>query len=437
MRSLSIRSRWVAAVVTSLSLGACVEAEAPGAEEEQGYRELRSALPHDTAPAVAPEDHDRIVDGTASFGLSVFREVARADRNFFYSPLSTTVALGMTYAGARGETATEMGRVLGSAVSQPAFASSMNRLLVDLAAANVAPHATDEGTKSVTLVPANAVWLQDGLELGPEFVDTMSVRYDAGVKLLEIAKEPESAIRTINRWVARTTRDKILNLIPAKAIGSQTPLVLTNALYFYGSWAKSFAPGSTADRPFHSPEGEISVPTMHDVRLVSYGEGDGWQAVDLPYDGNQIAMTVLVPSAGRFAEIRDAITATWLANARSAMKAEGSVKLALPKFRFTWGTESLKSALQALGMVTAFSADADFSAMLPSRRILIEDVFHKAFIGVDEAGTEAAAATAVTTRVVSAPVIAHELTADRPFFVFIHDTKGALLFVGQVTNPAI
>jgi serpin B len=319
-------------------------------------------------------------------------------------------------------------------VPQDVFASSMNRLMLDLAARNIAPHGP-QSSKNLTLLPANAIWTQEGLAVGPDFLDTMSVRYDAGIKVLDFAKDPDLATHVINRWVAARTRDKILDLIPKGAIGASTPLVLTNALYFYGSWDQPFNESSTAEETFHAvPEGDVAVPTMRDGRSVPYAEGDGYKMIDLAYDGRELAMTLLLPAEGRFAEVREKLSPSWLESARGPIT-QANVRVAVPKFRFTWGSTSLRKELEAMGMIDAFRGGAaDFSGILDG--LSISDVIHKAFVGVDEFGTEAAAATAVVTRIVSAPTYTHDFIADRPFFVFIRDASGALLFAGQVTNPA-
>lgn len=433
--SAKTRAWWTmgAILVTALDTG-CGGAAA--SQEDVGFRELRSSLPHDTAPAVESDDYAKVVAGTTEFGLSLFHRAAPPSGNFFYSPISTALALGMTYAGARGNTATEMGAVLGSAVPAEVFAIGMNRLMVDLGSRNVAPYATPEGEKNLTMLPANAVWMPEGAELSPDYLDTMSTRYDAGIKLLDFKNDAARATRTINQWVATKTKDKILDLIPVGAIDASTPLVLTNALYFYGSWKAQWNEKSTMDEPFHAPSGDVTAKTMHDVRAVPYGEGDGYQMIDLAYIGDHVAMSVILPAEGRFAEIKGGLTQSRLETMRGAMSPAG-VRLALPKFRFSWGTESLREALVAMGMVDAFSPKADFSGIFGARDIYVDDVMHKAFVGIDEAGTEAAAATAVTFKRTSVPVMDKDFTVNRPFLVFIRDDSGALLFAGQVTDPTL
>ena len=193
------------------------------------------------------------------------------------------------------------------------FHAGMNQLMLDLGSRNVAPYTTEQGTKSLTLLPANAAWAQTGYQLEAGYLDTLSTSYDAGIKLLDFATNPAGATDVINRWVASQTRDKITELIGPGALDTLTRLVLTNAIYFYGSWATQFDQASTADGAFHTLAGsDVTVPMMHDSRNIPYAEGDGYQMVELGYEGGKLSMTVLLPAAGRFAEIRDGLTSAWL-----------------------------------------------------------------------------------------------------------------------------
>jgi serpin B len=407
--------------------------------EKPGFQEQRSSLPHDTTPDISPGDYQQFIAGTNEFGLDLLHQLAPSAENLFYSPVSMAFALGMTYAGARGNTAAQMEAVFRSGLPGSTFHAGMNQLMLDLGSRNVAPYTTEQGTKSLTLLPANAAWAQTDYQFEAAYLDTLSTSYDAGIKLLDFAQDPAGATDVINRWVASQTKDKITKLIGDGALDTLTRLVLTNAIYFYGSWAAQFEKSSTADGPFHTLAGsDVTVPMMHDNRSIPYAEGDGYQMVDLGYEGGKLAMTVLLPATGRFVEIRDGLTTTWLDSARAGMTASAEVALQLPKFRFTWGTESLKPPLVALGMTDAFDALlADFSGMEPSRELYVADVLHQAFVGVDENGTEAAAATAVIMRTLSAVLDTKQFTVDRPFVIFIRDASGAILFAGQVGDPSV
>jgi serpin B len=409
-----------------------------GTSPNPGYQEQRSELPRDTTPPISTEDYARFIANANDFGLALFQQLVPSSTNLICSPVSTAVALGMTYAGARGNTATQMATALHSDLPAATFHAGVNQLLLELESRNVAPYAVPQGTKSLTLLPANAAWVQTGYSLAPEYLDTLGKSYNAGIKLLDFLGDPPGSTQAINQWVAEQTKDRIPELIPKDAISIETRLVLTNALYFYGSWASQFDQSTTANVTFHTlAGGDVTVPMLFDGRYIPYAEGDGYQMIELGYEGGQLSMTVLLPAAERFDEIRAGLTSAWLDQMRASMTTLAEVYLLLPKFRFTYGTASLVPALRALGMTDAFQPSvADFSGMEPQRQLYIADVLHQAFIAVDEDGTEAAAATAVIMNTTGIPISTKTFRADRPFLIFIRDASGALLFTGQVGDPS-
>jgi serpin B len=400
--------------------------------------EQRSALARDATPDVSRSDYQTFISNTNDFGLDVFGElVGNDDGNVFFSPVSTAVALGMTYAGARGNTAAQMAAAMHNDLPDEAFHAAFNQLALDLDSRNIAPHDTYDGTKSVRVSLVNASWAQEDYSLLAPFLDILGTQYGAGVKLLDFIGDPDGSRIAINQWVASQTEDRIQDLIPPSGIDTDTRLVLTNALYFYATWQTPFLIEATSDGTFHTlAAGEVTVPMMHDTSYLAYAEGDGYQMIDLPYDGGELAMSIVLPAAGRFGEIRDSLSSDWLDQARASMSTDSEIQLSLPRFKYTWGTESLKPALQALGMIDAFVyPTADFTGMEPRRELYISDVFHQAFVAVDEHGTEAAAATAVVMTAGAIPATPIPFTVDRPFIFFIRDTTGLILFVGQVVDP--
>ncbi len=398
-------------------------------------QEARSELPRDTTPDVAESDYRAFVASTNDFGLDVFAQITASDANVVFSPVSVAVALGMTYAGARNNTALQMSAVMHNDLTGEAFHAANNQLALDLDSRNIVPHETDGGEKSLRLHLVNATWAQEGFPFLQPFLDVLAINYDAGMKLLDFARDTEGARQIINEWVAYQTEDKIQDLIPPAGVDPETALVLTNALYFYGSWNQVFDSNVTGSGTFHTLSGgEVTAEMMHQSSGLPYAEGDGYQVVDLPYDGNELAMTIVLPEAGRFTEIRNALSSEWLEQARASISVT-YVGISLPKFSFTWGTESLKEPLMALGMTDAFGA-ADFTGMEPDGILYIEDVYHQAYIAVDESGTEAAAATAVIMNWESVAPSPVPFVVDRPFIFFIRDSSGVILFSGQVTNPA-
>jgi serpin B len=400
--------------------------------------EARSELPHDTTPDISEADYQAFISNTNDFGFDVFDQLVGDDTNVVFSPVSTAVALGMTYAGARGDTATQMATALHNDLPDAAFHAAQNQLALDLASRNIAPHETIDGTKSVRLSLVNAAWGQQDYPILPDFLDILSENYDAGIKLLDFIADPDGSRQVINQWVADQTEDKIEDLIPPDGITDDTRLVLTNALYFYATWAVPFLVEATDEGVFHTLAGDdVTVQMMHDTAYYPYAEGPGYQLVDLPYDGNELSMTILLPEAGSFAEIRDSLSDEWLSEARASMSQESEIQLSLPKFSFTWGTASLKPALQQLGMTDAFVYPiADFTGIESTRELYISDVFHQAFIAVDEHGTEAAAATAVVLTAGAIPDPPIPFAVDRPFIFFIRDATGLILFAGQVVDPS-
>lgn len=396
--------------------------------------EARSTLARDRAPTVADADFQALVDGNTTFALDLYAKVADGTHNCFYSPLSVSAALAMTWAGARGTTQSQMAQTLQFSLAPERIHPAFDKLLLELEARNLAPRQTQEGTKEIVLRPTNAIWAQKDYALVPTYLDTLAVNYDAGVKLLDFVADPPGATHTINAWVADQTEDKIKDLIPDGAITAATRLVLTNTLYFHGNWASVFDKQLTRDGTFHALAADVTAPTMHSELTTQYSHGDGWQMADLPYEDGKLAMTIVLPDSGRFDEVRSGMTGAWLKSSVAQMTPT-EMTVAVPKFRFTWGTASLRTALEGLGMTDAFDpAHSDFTGISAAGDLSIDDVLHQAFVGVDESGTEAAAATAIL--MVGAAMPQNSLVVDRPFVFFIRDTvTGTLLFVGQVVDP--
>ncbi len=395
----------------------------------------RSSAVYDQTPNVDPTSYASFLSETNAFGLDLFHALS-GDDNTFLSPTSTVIALAMTYAGARGNTADQMAAAMHSSLAPSAFHAAVNQLTLDLQSRNIALHDTQEGPKSLRISPVNGVFAQQDHAFLDAYLDLLSVHYDAGIYQLDFANDPMGSRDTINAWVSFHTEERIDEILGADAIRPSTCLVLVNALYFHGSWMDAFDADATADGPFRTLAGtDVTVPTMHGSFSVPYAQGDGYEIVDLPYDGGKVRMTIVLPEAGRFAEIRDGMTEAWLQTARAGMSAGKDISLSLPKFSFTWGTESLVEVLSDMGMVDAFASGvADFSGMDGTRELFVEDVLHQAFIEVDEAGTEAAAATAVVMGRLSDPEF--QVTIDRPFLFLITDATDAMVFVGQVTDPS-
>jgi serpin B len=424
-------------VASGLLLAACSSSDSSDNNTTPtGMQEAKSEKVHDQSPQVADADYAVFIGGANDFGFDLYKQLTKTSGNFFYSPLSTTSALAMTYAGAKGDTASQMATMLHNSGDPKVFHASMNKLLLDLDKRNVAEHTDQDGKKSVKLLPVNQAWGQQNYAINSDYLDTLAVNYGAGLNLLDFISDPDGSRVTINNWVGDKTSQRILNLIPEGAITGDTRLVLTNALYFYGSWATPFDVNSTAKANFQGSDGVQNVDFMHQTGGSGYAEGDGYKAASLAYDQNKLSMVIILPDAGKLADVRSSMTSAWLAKLNTSMSSSGaSVSFALPKFKFTWGTQSFKEPLTALGLKDAFVlGQADFSGIEPKRELYVSNVFHKAFVGIDESGTEAAAATAVVIEDSSAPLTPKDFTVDRPFIFLIQDSSGIVLFVGEVSK---
>jgi len=418
-------------ILTALTLLAVV-----GCTQTVSAEEQKSSKPRETTPAVSPTDSAALVNGNTTFGLNLYQLLKETDGNLFYSPYSISEALAMTYAGARGEPAKQMAAALQFLRSQEKLHAAFNNLDLELAKRGKGAEGTNgEGFK---LKVVNALWGQNGFTFKNEYLDLLAVNYGAGMRIVDYINAAEEARQKINLWVSDQTANKIKDLLPQGSVNTLTRLVLTNAIYFNAAWAAKFDKDSTQDGQFHLLNGStITVPMMKKfMGRFNYTEGAGYQAVELPYDGNELSMIVILPSADQFKTFEAALNAQQLNTILSGLKSD-HVDLTLPKFKVE-SQFGLKEALSKLGMYDAFSSSkADFSGMDGNKDLFVTDVVHKAYVSVDENGTEAAAATGVIVGQTSMPMDIKTMTIDRPFIFLIQDkATGAVLFMGRVMNPA-
>ncbi|NIN69814.1 MAG: serpin family protein [Anaerolineae bacterium] len=382
---------------------------------------------------MAASDAVDLVEGNRAFAFDLYQVLREGNENLFYSPYSISLALAMAYAGARGDTEEQMMDTLHFTLTQDRLHRAFNAL--DLELARRGEGAKGKDAQGFRLNIVNAIWGQEGYGFLSEYLDALAQNYGAGLRLLDLAAAPEECRVTINDWVSEQTEGRIEDLIPRGVIDALTRLVLTNAIYFNAAWSEPFWPELTEDGTFYLLDGgEVTVPMMRQTASFGYAESEGYEAVELLYDGWQLSMVILLPEAGGFEPFESSLRAEWV-DAVLTDLAPRQVALTMPRFEFDSGF-SLGHALAEMGMPVAFSAEADFSGMTGSRELFIAEVIHKAFVSVDEAGTEAAAATAVVV-VAGMPEEPIEVTVDRPFIFFIRDIDtGSILFVGRVKNPA-
>ena len=384
-----------------------------------------------------------IVNGNNEFALRLFAKLQSTKGNLFFSPYSISTALAMTFAGARGQTESQMAEVLHFPVSANQRMDSTSKSMLDrqqFAAdfGKIIKDLNNRGQKGAyTLTVANALWGQKGYEFLKEFQELIEKSYDGRLNEADFVRAAEAAHKTINDWVEKKTNGKIKNLISQGVLNSMTRLVLTNAIYFKGNWASQFKVDRTKDAPFTLTDGQkIDVPMMNQKAEFGYMETDDFQALEMPYVDQELSMVILLPkkfdALGEFeiTFIQDNLT-QWLTKIHKR-----EVVVFVPKFKMT-SQFSLASVLQSMGMTDAFSSDANFSGMDGKRDLFISAVIHKAYVEVNEEGTEAAAATGVVMRLTSVgPTPTPVFRADHPFLFLIRDNlTGSILFIGRVANP--
>ncbi|MFC1943896.1 serpin family protein [Chloroflexota bacterium] len=386
-----------------------------------------------TSPHVASGDLSELVSGNTAFAFDLYQSLRSDEGNLFYSPYSISLALAMTYAGARGETERQMAETLHFALSQGFLHPTFNDL--DLEMVNRGEGARGKDGDGFRLNIVNAIWGQKDYAFLSEFLDVLAQNYGAGLRLLDFVNETEKSRITINDWVSDQTEGRIEDLIPQGVIDAMTRLVLTNAIYFNAAWLNPFDEDMTRDGIFRLiGGGEMTVPMMWQSESLGYAEGDGYCAVELPYDGNELSMVILLPDEGKFGAFEGSLDSAFVDDIIGELTYR-QVALTMPKYEFE-SEFSLVKALAEMGMPVAFSKSADFSGMTGNLDLFIGDVLHKAFVSVDESGTEAAAATAVVMELKAAPGEPLSVTVDRPFIFLIRDIKtGTVLFVGRVMDP--
>lgn len=386
------------------------------------------SIPRNTDPDVAETELLELASGNSAFAFNLYKTIIiNDDGNVFFSPYSISAALAMTYAGAEGITEIEMAEVLQFPLYENRIHSSFNTLDQNLTVA-----AERDSTFSLHIV--NALWGQTGYNFLPEFLEILAANYGAGISFLDFSDNPELCRETINEWVTEQTHGKIEDLIPRHVLNIATRLVLTNAIYFKAQWLFQFDEMGTVDQPFHLINGEqVIVPTMHQTEHFSMAKGDGYIAVELPYTSRRMSMLVIVPDANRFREVEEDLENDFIDEIIRSLS-DANLYLSMPKFE-TVSAFQLQDVLSEMGMPSAFGMSADFSGMDGTFSLYIANVIHKAFISIDEKGTEAAAATAVVMQKVNGES-SIEFIVDRPFIYLIRDREtGTLLFIGRVLNP--
>lgn len=374
---------------------------------------------------------DRVAAGNNEFAFDIYQRLAVPGKNLFISPLSMTTAFSMVYAGSRGVTRKEIEKVFRFKVTGDEMNSTWGGMLADMAdRAKIGNYRLDS---------ANRIWIDKRFSLEDAFTDAMKKYYDAGSKQLDFAGNPEESRSTINTWVAKNTNDKITGLVPDGAVTKATTLVLTNAVYFLGNWEYPFNDKSTERADFFvTPAQKTAVSMMKNFGHFGYFENQELQALSLPYktrgkSNDALAMVIVLPKgraglAGLEKKLSCDNWKKWTDGLESS-----EVYVHLPRFEVT-SFAVLAETLRQMGMKNALSPQADYSGIAPN--ICINEAFHKAYVKVNEKGTEAAAATAIIM-VKANGGKKYTFRADHPFLFAIRDTKtNAILFIGRVIDPS-
>jgi serpin B len=379
------------------------------------------------------EEIKSVVDANNQFAFDLYAKYARRDGNVFFSPYSISTALAMTYEGAKGQTASEMKTVFhfpdNIQSMRHAFASIYNSI-----------NAKD---KTYTLKTANALWAQNNYVFQKEYFDVVDMYYGGKVTNLDFTGDAENSRITINNWVAGQTNDRIKDLMPPGTVNSDTRLVLTNAVYFNGTWANKFDSANTQTADFKVSYSKSVKPRTTNVNMMSltgeklyYAETDVYQAIEMPYEGNDLSMVIILPKTDYLSTVEQYLTTDYYSTILTSLQMQ-RVDVYMPKFKFDT-KYMMAQDLAAMGMPTAFTPDADFSGMTGSKDLFISEVIHQAFVDVNEQGTEAAAATGVGVGTTSYdPTAPKVFKADHPFmFIIEHRATGEILFIGKVTDPS-
>lgn len=388
-----------------------------------------------------PKGIQEVVNANNQFAFDLYSELAKTEKdNIFYSPYSISAALAMTYEGAKGKTAEEIKEVFHfpeTSVLRPNYAAIYNKI--------------NEDNKEYQLSTGNALWVQQDYLLLNDYSEAVERYYGGKASNVDFIKETEKSRQTINSFIEEQTNNKVKELIPAGQVDHLTRLVITNAIYFKGTWEWEFDKSDTRDKDFYiTPENVVKTPMMHmdsDKATFNYADLEKLQILELPYKGDKISMLILLPKQGEAYDYEKGEEITYNYNLedielsseklneyKSEMQETKLSAIYLPKFKFDT-KYFMVSTLSEMGMPTAFSMQADLSGIDGSQNLYIQNVIHQAFVQVDEKGTEAAAVTSIMIGIKSA-MPSNVFRADHPFIFIIQEKEtGNILFMGRMTDP--
>ncbi|MCC7477795.1 serpin family protein [bacterium] len=377
--------------------------------------------------AVTPQARQQLSAGINQFGFRLYEQLRSEDGNIFMSPYSLATAIGMVFEGAGTQTAAEIQSLL----QFPELAMERRAAVASMY------NALNPKDASYSLSTANGIWSQQDFSFLPDYLNVLKVHYCSQAASMDFRNNAESSRQEINKWVADRTNDRIKDLFQEGVIRPDTKMVLANAIYFKGRWARQFDPKRSFDKDFRAPSGPVKAKFMipaGEEKDYLYFENDDFKAIELPYEGSELAMLALLPKQDELGPLEAALNPELLAKVDAGLRST-DVIVQLPRFTFKSKFE-LNETLAALGMPTAFSDDADFSGMTGGRDLKIGAAVHQAFVEVNEEGTEAAAASGIVMRPTGAAIEPISFIADHPFIFLIRDKQsGVVLFMGRLEDP--
>ena len=409
-------------------LTGCTEDSKNDTSSNSNITTLESNLTRNLTPEVSHDELLTLADSNNQFAFTLFDKLYDNETgNIFFSPYSITEALAVVYAGANGDTKTEMASVLNFDINQEEqLHNRFNGLDLHL----------NQNDENYTFEVANAMWPQKDFPVLDSYLNTIKVNYGANVKTLDYVNQTEASRIAINNWVEEKTHERIKDIIPKGEIDETTLLVLTNAVYFKGRWQSEFYEDDTKNATFTAEDGsthEIAFMNQREL-YYQYFKTDNYQAINVPYQKNRSSMLIILPDEGAFSNAINNIERIYRQTQENMTSK--NIALKMPKFEFHTPLYNIKEYLKMLGMNQPFLASADFSN-LSNTTLKIDAVLHKAFIKVDEKGTEATAATVVIDANVTKPPEPIVFNINRPFIFFIKDTlSGQILFMGVMRTPA-
>ncbi len=446
-----------ASVVASLAWAMCAgsaacssDAEPTAPASEQQPAAARSQLARDMNPSVTETELANLAKGNTAFALDLLRVVRQdssvANKNLFMSPTSISLALAMTFAGAEGNTAEEMAKALHFTLPRERLFPAFNALDLALrrraetalaSAQREADAASPPKAEDFRLHVVNSIWGDKTIVFEAPFLDTLATSFGAGVYLADFVNAANSERQRINQWVSDETRNRINDLLPDGSVDPSTAATIVNALHLKLPWQKTFTQAATHAGTFVKGDGTpVETPFMVQVAPMNYAETETAVALGIPLKGEEVEVVVVVPKDGNLSAWEDALSPDSLSALLTTFTTE-HVSLELPKFLFTSPTVPLRTTLQALGMNDAFE-NANFRGMTVSDSVKISDVYHKAMVGIDEHGVEAAAATAVVMGRAAAALDPKRVVVDHPFFIAIRDRPtNTLIFAGHIADPSV